>query len=55
MFNLNKKSSIGVITRARAFFNLNDFNGELFEAILDDFEADDNIVFDSENLFITFF
>ncbi|NRA93035.1 MAG: hypothetical protein HRU26_10210 [Psychroserpens sp.] len=50
MFNLNDKSSIGVITRARAFFNLNDFNGELFEAILDDFESDDNIVFDSENL-----
>ena len=30
MFNLNDKSSIGVITRARAFFNLNDFNGQTF-------------------------
>lgn len=50
MLNINKKSSIGVITRARAFFNLNDFNGELFEAIQDDFESESDIVFDSENL-----
>ncbi|WP_033956098.1 DUF5723 family protein [Psychroserpens jangbogonensis] len=50
MFNIDKKNSIGVITRARAFFNLNEFNGELFEAIEDDFESDTDVVFDSENL-----
>jgi hypothetical protein len=50
MFNINKKSSIGIITRGRAFVNLNDINGELFEAIEDDFESDDNFTFDSQNL-----
>lgn len=50
MFNLNKKSSIGIITRGRAFFNLNNINGELFEAIEDEFESDNDITFDSQNL-----
>jgi len=50
MFNLNKKSSIGIITKGRAVFNLNDINGELFEAIEDDFETENNITFDSQNL-----
>ncbi len=50
MFNLNKKSSIAIVTRARAFFNLNEINGELFESIEDDFQSDKNIVFDSRNL-----
>ena len=50
MFNLNKKSSIGIITRGRAFFNLNNINGELFETIEDEFESDNDIMFDSQNL-----
>ncbi|WCO02695.1 DUF5723 family protein [Psychroserpens ponticola] len=50
MFNINKKSSIGIITRARVFFNLNNINGELFEAIEDDFESDSNVAFGSQNL-----
>ena len=50
MFNLNKKSSIGIITKGRAFFNLNDINGELFEAIEDEFESDNNVTFNSQNL-----
>ena len=50
MFNLNKKSSIGIITRGRVFFNLNDINGELFGAIEDDFESDNDVIFDSQNL-----
>ena len=48
MFNLNKKSSIGIITKGRAFFNLNDINGELFEAIEDEFESDNNVTFNSQ-------
>ena len=50
MFNLNKKSSIGIITRGRAFFNLNNINGELFETIEDEFESDNDIMFNSQNL-----
>lgn len=50
MFNLNKKSSIGLITRGRTFFNISNINGELFEAIEDEFETNKDIVFDSQNL-----
>ena len=50
MFNLNKKSSIGVLTRGRAFFNLNNINGELFETIEDEFESENDISFNSKNL-----
>lgn len=50
MFNLSKKSSIGIITRVRATLNINDINGELYEALSDDFESDDDIDFDSQNL-----
>ncbi|MEY8848480.1 DUF5723 family protein [Psychroserpens sp. XS_ASV72] len=48
--NLDKKSSIGLITRGRTFVNLNEINGELAEAIDDDFEDDENFSFDSQNL-----
>jgi hypothetical protein len=50
MFNLTPKSSIGVITRARAFFNINDINGELYETIVDDLESDNDFDFNSQNL-----
>ncbi|MEH6536384.1 MAG: DUF5723 family protein [Psychroserpens sp.] len=50
MFNLNEKSSIGIITRGRAFVNINDISGELFETIEDDFESEDDFDFNSENL-----
>ncbi|WP_445737042.1 DUF5723 family protein [Mariniflexile sp.] len=38
MFNLNKKSSIGITTRVRAFLNVNNINGELFESLSDGFD-----------------
>ncbi len=50
MLNLNKRSSIGLISRVRANFNLNDISGELYEVLSDDFESNDDIAFDSENL-----
>ncbi|SDS12644.1 hypothetical protein SAMN04515667_1469 [Formosa sp. Hel1_31_208] len=50
MFNINKKSSIGIITRGRAFVNINDINGELFETIEDEFESEDDFDFNSTNL-----
>ncbi|REE24752.1 hypothetical protein DFQ09_10358 [Winogradskyella pacifica] len=50
MFNLTNKSSIGIVTRARANFNINNINGELYEAIADDFDSDDSFRFDSKDL-----
>ncbi|WP_418636579.1 DUF5723 family protein [Winogradskyella sp.] len=50
MFNLTKKSSIGIVTRARANFNINNINGELYEVIADDFNSDEDFDFDSKNL-----
>ena len=50
MFNLNKKSSIGFTSRVRANLNINNINGELYEAIADEFESDDDFNFDSQNL-----
>jgi len=50
MFNLSPKSSIGVMSRVRAFMNINNINGELYETVADDFEDDDTFDFDLQNL-----
>ncbi|GAA4943106.1 DUF5723 family protein [Algibacter agarivorans] len=43
MFNLSKKSSIAVFTRARSFVGINEINGNTIDAIDDD-ETDDFVV-----------
>jgi hypothetical protein len=53
MFNLSKKSSIGLISRFRAFSNINGINGELFETVSNDFEDNEDFDFNSTNLNIT--
>ncbi|WP_114308857.1 DUF5723 family protein [Winogradskyella arenosi] len=50
MLNLTKKSSIGVISRLRGNLNINDINGELYEAVVDDFDVDEDFSFNSEHL-----
>lgn len=50
MMNLSPKSSIGIITRVRAFSNTRNINGELFENLVNDFEDSENFDFNSENL-----
>ncbi|RXG14225.1 hypothetical protein DSM03_101342 [Leeuwenhoekiella aestuarii] len=50
MFNLNAKSSIGLITRVRGLFNINNINGELYQNITNDFDTDENFDFNIENL-----
>ncbi len=50
MFNLNKRSSIGIISRLRASVNINNINGELYETVADDFDTVDDFDFDSQNL-----
>ncbi|RMB57393.1 hypothetical protein EAX61_11645 [Dokdonia sinensis] len=49
MFNLSPKSSIGIITRARGMFNLNNISGELYEDISDNFDEDEDFEANSEN------
>ena len=50
MFNLNKRSSIAIISRVRANFNINNINGELYETVADEFDTDDDFEFNSPNL-----
>ncbi|PHQ31039.1 DUF5723 family protein [Leeuwenhoekiella nanhaiensis] len=50
MFNLNPKSSIGLITRVRGIYNLHNVNGELFQRIADDFDSEEDFTFDLNNL-----
>ncbi len=49
MFNLNPRSSLAVTTRVRAFFNLNNINGTLYENITEDFDGTENFDFNLEN------
>ena len=50
MFNLTPKSSIGVVSRVRAFFNINNISGELYENISDNFDIGEDFDFNSKNL-----
>lgn len=50
MLNINNRSSIGIITRGRAFVNINDISGELFESIEDDLDEEEDFDFNSDNL-----
>src|SRR5690606_28250556 len=50
MFNLNRKNSIALTTRVRAFFNLNNINGELYDAITNNFDRDQNFDFRVDDL-----
>ncbi|OEK08830.1 flagellar motor protein MotB [Flavivirga aquatica] len=43
MFNINKKSSIAIFTRARAFVNVNDINGESIDVLDEDNITDYNL------------
>lgn len=50
MFKLNEKSSIGLITRARAFFNLHNINGLLYEDVTNGFDTDSDFSFSNMNM-----
>lgn len=49
MFNLNSKSSLGFTSRVRAFMNLNNINGELYENLQDDFDATEDFDFEMQD------
>lgn len=50
MFNLTPRSSFGVVSRIRAFFNINNISGELYENVADNFDVGNDFDFNSENL-----
>ncbi len=50
MFNLNKRSSIALTTRIRAFLNINNISGELYESLADGFDDAEDFNFAMENL-----
>ena len=50
MFNLSPKSSIGLITRVRGLFNINNISGTLYENITNDFDTEQDFDFAIENL-----
>ncbi|MDO7171468.1 DUF5723 family protein [Mariniflexile sp. AS56] len=50
MFNLSPKSSIGIVSRVRAFLNINNISGELYESISDNFDINEDFDFNSKDL-----
>jgi len=49
MFNINKKSSIGITTRVRAFLNINNIAGELYENLSDGFDETEDFDFNMQD------
>jgi len=50
MFNIDDKNSVGIITRVRAFANVNNINGGLYETLNEEFDGVSDFSFDSSNL-----
>ncbi|WP_373520227.1 DUF5723 family protein [Aquiflexum sp.] len=50
MFRLNKKSSIGISTRVRTFFNLHNISGLIYESISEGFDSQSDFQAEMENL-----
>ena len=53
MFNITPKHAIGLFTRARMFFNINDINAEIFNAVIDGFDEDQDLTVGQTSLFLT--
>ena len=49
MFNLSKRSSIGITSRARTFLNFNNLNGTLYENLTESFGDNQNFNFELQN------
>ena len=50
MFRLNKKSSLGINTRVRTFFNIHNISGLIYENISDGFDSQSDFQVDMQNL-----
>lgn len=51
MFNLDKKSSIAVFSRARAFLTVNELNGETIDRLDDDIDSTEDYVINEGDIF----
>ena len=50
MFNMGKRHSIAITTRARSFLNLDNISGNLYESISDGFDVNNDFDFDMKDL-----
>lgn len=50
IFNINERNSVGLITRARGFFNLNNIGGDFYQVISDEDSDIENFNISMENL-----
>ncbi|MFD2727756.1 DUF5723 family protein [Hyunsoonleella rubra] len=50
MFNISPKSSIGIVSRVRAVFNIHNISGELYENLSDSFDTNEDFSFNSKDL-----
>ncbi|MBU2947608.1 DUF5723 family protein [Zobellia uliginosa] len=53
MFNLTPTSSLAVFTRGRVGYNVNKINGETFESLSNDFDENDDLMIDEEDVYLT--
>ncbi|WP_103865553.1 OmpA family protein [Aquimarina sp. I32.4] len=51
MFNINEKNAIALYTRARAFYSINEINGQTFGNIVNDFDNNQDFIVDEGDLF----
>ncbi|WP_400072173.1 DUF5723 family protein [Zobellia russellii] len=53
MFNLTPKSSLAIFTRGRVGYNVNKINGNTFESISNDFDENDDLLIDEDDVYLT--
>ncbi|MGS0525074.1 DUF5723 family protein [Zobellia nedashkovskayae] len=53
MFNLTPTSSLAVFTRGRVGYNVNKINGDTFESLSNDFDENDDLMIDEEDVYLT--
>ncbi len=50
MFNINRRNSVAITSRLRAFFNLNNIDGMFYEYLTNDFNQSENLDFQINNM-----
>ncbi len=53
MFNITPKHAVGLFTRARVFYSINEVNGTTFENIEDGFDGNEDFVIDEGDVYAT--
>ncbi|OWW24053.1 flagellar motor protein MotB [Zobellia sp. OII3] len=53
MFNLTPTSSLAIFTRGRVGYNVNKINGNTFESISNDFDENEDLLIDEDDVYLT--